>query len=122
MRSFILTVYKQGRREPRVGPGTAKILRISGFVQSKRSKENGTIFSEFSSDLKKNDLRSSISMGPMKPIGPSDGPLQAHGPLKPHGPPDGPLKSMGSGDCAPPSRRPCIQATSNKPNNFLDLT
>ena len=41
----------QGRREPTVGPGTAKILRISGFVQYKKSKENGTIFSEFSSDF-----------------------------------------------------------------------
>ena len=48
--------FKQGRREPRVGPGTAQILRISGFVQSKSGKENGTLFSGFSSDLKKKGL------------------------------------------------------------------
>ena len=48
----------QGRREPRVGPGTAQILRISGFVQSKTNKENGTLFFGFSSDLQ-NKKRSS---------------------------------------------------------------
>ena len=34
----------------------------------------------------KKGLRGFISMGPMKPIGPSRGPLQAHGPPKIHGP------------------------------------
>ena len=46
----ILGTY-QWRREPRVGPGTAQILRISGFVLSRTGKENGTLFSGFSSDL-----------------------------------------------------------------------
>ena len=55
--ALIVIVTKcQGRRKPRMGPGTAKILHIFGFVQSKRSKENGTIFSGFSSDLEKKGL------------------------------------------------------------------
>ena len=36
-----------------MGPGRTQIMRISGFAQSKTSKENGTIFSGFSSDLQK---------------------------------------------------------------------
>ena len=112
----------QGRREPRMGPGTAQILRISGFVQSKTGKENGTLFSGFSSDLQnkkrsspklkrffcpnsgdlqteKKGLRCFISMGPIKPIGPSHGPLQAHwSPKDPWAP--------GSLSPLPPSRRP----------------
>ena len=43
----------QGRREPRVGPGTTQILRMSGFVRSKTSKKNATLFSGFSNELQK---------------------------------------------------------------------
>ena len=39
--------HTQGRLEPKMGPGSAQILRISGFVQSKTAEENGTIFSGF---------------------------------------------------------------------------
>ena len=130
------------------------MLHISGFVQSKRSKENGKIFSgyqmisknkkkvlaakmaQFSSDFQvisknknKKGLRSkmaqfsldfqvisnkkkkrqkksssvfSISMGPMKPSGPSHGPLQVNRLPKPHELPDWPLKSMGPGIIVPP--------------------
>ena len=69
-------------------------------MQSKTGKENGTLFSGFSGDLQnkkrsspklkrffcpnsgdllteKKGLRCFISMGPIKPIGPSHGPLQA---------------------------------------------
>ena len=131
----------QGRREPRMGPGTTQILRISCFVQSKTCKENGTLFSvspklkrlfcSNSGDLqkkrsspklkrffcpnsgdlkkikqKKEGLWGFISMGPMKPIGPSRGPLQAHGPPKDHGPPKihGP---WGHCPTLPPSRMSC---------------
>ena len=77
---------RQGRREPRMGPGTALILRVSGFVQPKTGKENVTLFSGFSGDLKKKGLLCFISMGLMKPIGPSHEPFQAHGPPKIHKP------------------------------------
>ena len=53
---LLMTSCDQGRREPRVGPGTTQILCISGFVQSKTGKENGTLFSGFSSDPKKKGL------------------------------------------------------------------
>ena len=43
----------QGRREPKMGPGSAQILLISGFVLSKTAEENGAIFSGFSCNLKK---------------------------------------------------------------------
>ena len=103
----------QGPREPRVGPGTAQISRISGFVQSKAGKENGTLFSGFSSDFRKKKVSTGIETvflskfrwSPKKKglrcfIFISHGPLQAHGPPKIHGP---------RGHCppCPPSRRPC---------------
>ena len=99
--NFLIFIYLQGRREPRVGPGTTQILRISGFVQSKTSKENGTLFHGFSSDLKKKKkvftkietfflskfrwsqkkgLWCFTSMGPVKPIGSLVGPLNSMGP------------------------------------------
>ena len=34
----------QGRREPNEGPGSAQILGISGFVNSKTDGENATSF------------------------------------------------------------------------------
>ena len=114
----------QGPREPNVGPGSAQILSIYGFVYFKTEEENATIFSGFWCYLKKRKrfsrqnatifsgfwcdlrkkkaLRSStnrlvgvISMGPMKPVGPLMGPLKPMGPLM------GPLKSMGSGFIVP---------------------
>ena len=53
--SYLLYTTVQGRREPREGPETTQILRISGFVQSKTGKKNGTFFSGFSSDQKKKE-------------------------------------------------------------------
>ena len=48
----------------------------------------------------------SISMGPMKPSGPSHGALQAHGPPKLYGLLNGPLKFTNPRVIVPPSRRP----------------
>ena len=42
-----------GRRERNVGPGSAQILRISGFVNSKTDGENALVLSGFSCDLQK---------------------------------------------------------------------
>ena len=130
--SATTTMPKNGRRmrelatnvsagAPRVGPGTAQILRISGFVHSKTGKENGTLFSRFPSDppqkrsspkmkrgfsvqiqvnsQKKKGLRCFISMGF---IGPSHGPPKIHGP-RGHCPP------------CPPSRRPCVRVLTTLP-------
>ena len=45
-----------------MGPGSAEILRISGFVQSKTAEKNGTIFSGFSRDLiKKKGLQGEMT-------------------------------------------------------------
>ena len=83
---------------------------ISKNKNKKRfSQRNGTIFSGFSNDLEKEKKKTkksssvfSISMGPMKPSGPSHGPLQVNRIPKPHGLPDWPLKSKGPGIIVPP--------------------
>ena len=66
----------QGRREPRVGLRTAQILYISGFVQSKTGKKNGTLFPDFQviSKKEKKDLRRFISMEPGVIFPPAGGP------------------------------------------------
>ena len=50
----------QGLREPNVGPGSAQITRISGFVNLKTDGENATVFSGLSCDLKKKGLQGKI--------------------------------------------------------------
>ena len=79
------------------------MAQFSSDLKKGSSRRNGTIFSGFLSDFPpQKGLRSSPSMGPMKPTEPSHGPLQAHGSPKPHGPPDGPPKIHGSrGHCPP---------------------
>ena len=42
-----VSICLQGRREPDVGPGSAQILGISGFVYSTTQGENATVFSGF---------------------------------------------------------------------------
>ena len=42
-----------GRREPNVGPGSAQIIRVSAFVNSKTDGENAIVLSWFSCDLQK---------------------------------------------------------------------
>ena len=41
-----------GRREPNVGPGSAQILGISDFVNSKKEEEKATIFYGFNVNSK----------------------------------------------------------------------
>ena len=66
-----------------MGPGTTQILRISGFVQFKTGKENGTLFPDFQVIFKKKRSSPSLkgffspysgdikpSRGPFKPMGP----------------------------------------------------
>ena len=42
---------EQGRRKPNVGPRSAQILRVSGFVNSKKDGENASVLSGFSCDF-----------------------------------------------------------------------
>ena len=41
---YLYEATEQGHREPNVGPGSAQILGISGFVNSKTDGENATSF------------------------------------------------------------------------------
>ena len=99
-----------------MGPGTTQILRISGFVQTKKCKENGTLFSGSSSDLQRKMFLSKLkrffcpNSGDLKKKKRSlmfhfDGPYEAQwalswAPSNPwapidHGLPDGPPKIHG---------------------------
>ena len=81
-------------------------LRIFKWSPKKKvfTEIETNFLSKFRWSQKKKGLRSFISMGPVKPIGPYHGSLQAHGPPKIHGP---------RSHCPPlsPPRRPWLQAT-----------
>ena len=78
---FCISMPYQGRREPNMGPGSAQILQISGFVKSKTNGQNATDLSGFWCDLQKK--RSSVFHVLISQChfdGPCAGPPQANGP------------------------------------------
>ena len=116
-----------GAPEPNVGPGSAQILSISGFVNSKTNGENATVLFGFGCDLQKKGLQGKMPQffQDFDMIPPQkrclvfhilisqchfDGPSKAHepsaGPPEAKSPHDGPPEAQGppdgpQGNCPP---------------------